>query len=89
SLIDRLQLSLTDRLPVLLQAEAAECGLTCLAMIMQFHGRKVSLNKLRRDYAISLRGSTLKSIMDIASELQLHSRALKLEVGDLDRLQCP
>ncbi|MFX7033315.1 cysteine peptidase family C39 domain-containing protein, partial [Acinetobacter baumannii] len=57
--------------------------------IMQFHGRKVSLNKLRRDYAISLRGSTLKSIMDIASELQLHSRALKLEVGDLDRLQCP
>ncbi|MFX8035968.1 cysteine peptidase family C39 domain-containing protein, partial [Acinetobacter baumannii] len=52
SLIDRLQLSLTDRLPVLLQAEAAECGLTCLAMIMQFHGRKVSLNKLRRDYAI-------------------------------------
>jgi ATP-binding cassette subfamily B protein RaxB len=50
------------RLPDVRQAEAAECGLACLSMIAKFHRRDVSLNTLRREYPVSLKGMTLKSL---------------------------
>src|SRR5262249_47155728 len=37
--LDRLALGLRKRLPVLLQTEAAECALACLAMIASYHGQ--------------------------------------------------
>jgi ATP-binding cassette, subfamily B, bacterial CvaB/MchF/RaxB len=30
----------TPRLPAIIQAEAAECGLACLAMVATYHGAK-------------------------------------------------
>ena len=50
------------RLPVIRQAEAAECGLACLAMIASYHGHEVDLNALRRRFPISLKGVTLKDL---------------------------
>ena len=38
------------RLPLILQAEAAECGLACLAMIVCYHGHQIDLNSLRRQH---------------------------------------
>ena len=34
------------RLPVLLQSEVTECGQTCLAMILNYHGHDIDLLKL-------------------------------------------
>ena len=34
------------RLPLVLQSEAAECGLACLAMIASWHGLKTDLPNL-------------------------------------------
>jgi len=31
------------RLPVILQTEAAECGLACLTMVAGFHGHRLDL----------------------------------------------
>ena len=31
------------RLPAIMQSEAAECGLACLAMVATYHGREVDL----------------------------------------------
>ncbi len=76
-------------LPVILQAERAECGLACLAMIASYHGRRMDLNKLRRRYAISARGSTLGDLQGIARDLALQTRALRLEMADLASLQLP
>jgi len=50
-------------LPVILQAEAAECALACLAMVAAFYGHKESLAELRRRYSVSLKGTTLKSLI--------------------------
>ena len=44
------------RLPSILQTEAAECGLACLAMVASYHGHRIDLNTLRR--FISDRGKT-------------------------------
>lgn len=41
--LDRLALRFGKHLPIILQTEAAECGLTCLAMITSYHGHSVNL----------------------------------------------
>ncbi|MBX6741918.1 MAG: peptidase domain-containing ABC transporter [Acetobacteraceae bacterium] len=77
------------RLPVVLQTEATECGLACLAMIATYHGHAVDLNTLRRRHPISLKGVTLKALMQLAGQMHLSSRPLRVEPGNLDRLRLP
>lgn len=76
-------------LPLVLQTEASECGLACLAMIASFHGHTTDLTRLRQRFSISAHGATLKNIIDIAGQLNLSSRALKLDLSDLPALQTP
>jgi len=61
-------LSFTTRgqLPVIQQAEAAECGLACLAMVASYHGHRIDLNTLRRRYPASLNGVTLRALIQVA-----------------------
>jgi ATP-binding cassette subfamily B protein RaxB len=77
------------RLPAIRQAEAAECGLACLAMIASYHGHEADLNALRRRFPISLKGVTLKELMQIAARLGLAGRALRLEPENLRKLRLP
>lgn len=77
------------RLPVMLQTEIAECGLACLAMVASFHGHEIDLNTLRRKYPISLRGTTLHSLMQTADKMDFACRPLRLELEQLDQLRTP
>ena len=77
------------RLPLILQSEACECGLACLAMIASFYGHRIDLNTLRRQHLFSLNGVTLKSLVEIARHLKLASRAVRLEPDDLKQLKLP
>lgn len=76
-------------LPVLHQSEAAECGLACLAMIAHYHGYRTSLNVLRHRFPISLAGANLKTIISVASELNLAGRAVRLDLDALKHLRLP
>ena len=76
-------------LPVIRQTEAAECGLACLAMISAYHGHRVDISTLRRRYPVSLRGVTLKAMIQVANHMQLAGRPLRFELGDLRRLNLP
>jgi ATP-binding cassette, subfamily B, bacterial CvaB/MchF/RaxB len=58
-------------LPVVHQTEAAECGLACLAMVASYHGHRIDLNTLRRRYPVSLKGVTLRGLMQVASQMPL------------------
>jgi ATP-binding cassette subfamily B protein RaxB len=77
------------RIPVVLQAEAAECGMACLAMVLGHYGRHVDLGALRRRYALSLKGMTLRNLVDLAGAMGLATRALRIEMQDLARLKRP
>jgi ATP-binding cassette subfamily B protein RaxB len=77
------------RVPVVLQTEAAECGLACLAMVAGAHGLHTDLAALRRRFSLSLKGVTLADLMRMADALQLQSRALRAELGELAQLQTP
>jgi len=76
-------------LPIVLQTEVTECGLACIAMIGRYHGHDIDLNVLRKRHLISMTGASLKSIMAIASTLQLAARPLKVELDQLHKLQLP
>ncbi|MEE3624692.1 peptidase domain-containing ABC transporter [Nitrospirillum sp. BR 11752] len=77
------------RVEPVLQSEAAECGLACLAMVAGYHGHRVTLSELRRRHAVSLKGTTLKTLIAIADALGFTSRPLRLELDDLSKLKRP
>jgi len=76
-------------LPVILQSEASECGLACLAMIASFYGHRIDLNTLRRQHLFSLNGVRLNALIEIARHLHLASRAVRLEPEHLRQLKLP
>jgi ATP-binding cassette subfamily B protein RaxB len=76
-------------LPEIHQAATTECGLACLAMIASYYGRQTDLNTLRREYPVSLQGTTLRTLMDNAAKLGLAARPLRLEAESLHNLQTP
>lgn len=76
-------------MPAILAAEAAECGLACMAMISRFHGHDVDLNGLRQRFALSLAGASLRSIMGIADQLGFATRALRVEMSALPKVHLP
>src|SRR3954463_6205034 len=77
------------RLPIIVQAEATECGLACLAMVASYHGHRVDLNTLRRRYPASLNGVTLRALIQVARHLHLLSRPLRYELEHLRQLRLP
>lgn len=77
------------RLPMIVQTEAAECGLACVAMVASLHGYQTDLNSLRQRFSLSLEGCTLLDLMHIAEQLQLSSRPLKIELEELSDLATP
>lgn len=79
----------SSRLPIILQAEAAECGVACLAMVAHYFGHRASLSEIRRRFSVSLKGTTLKALVDMADGLGLASRAVRLELDELGDLKCP
>ncbi|MFT6908426.1 MAG: ATP-binding cassette subfamily B protein RaxB [Oleiphilaceae bacterium] len=84
-----LNLSGLNRLPLINQSTSAECGLACLVMISNYFGNRIDLIELRRKHSLSIRGATLKSLIELAVELELGSRVLRCELDDLSTLRTP
>lgn len=84
-----LNFSRRRRLPVIQGAEAAECGLVCMAMIARYHGHDVDLNGLRQRFSLSMSGATLRSIMGLGDSLGFAPRALKVELSALSKVRMP
>jgi ATP-binding cassette subfamily B protein RaxB len=76
-------------LPVVQQTEAAECGLACLAMISSYHGHRIDLNTLRRRYPVSLKGVTLRGLIQVASQMHFACRPVRFELDQLRQLHLP
>jgi ATP-binding cassette subfamily B protein RaxB len=90
SLLGRLRLGLgTERVPLILQTEAAECGLACLAMVASAHGHRTDLPTLRKRFSLSAKGVTLGDLVRMAESLDLQPRALRAELDELSQLQTP
>lgn len=75
--------------PVILQTEEAECGLAALAMCAAAFGYETDLLALRRRHEISLKGTTLARLLEIAADMKMHGRAVRLDLDELHQLKMP
>jgi ATP-binding cassette subfamily B protein RaxB len=89
SVVQKLQFGWRRRLPMILQTEAAECGIACLAMVAGYLGDNVDLVDIRRRFGVSLKGATLKDLMRIAEKLNLAARPVRIELDELSLLKTP
>lgn len=89
SIWQALQFGLHRKLRPILQTEAAECGLACLAMVGAYHGYDTDLPAMRRRFSLSLKGATLAQIMQAAAAMGFTTRPLRLELEHLPQLKTP
>jgi len=90
-MLENLDLGLLTRKRIRLirQTEVAECGLTCLAMLANYHGAELDLGALRRRFVPSNRGTSLTSLIGTADEVGLRARPVKLDLQALGNLKLP
>lgn len=72
-----------------LQSEAAECGIACLAMIANAHGASVGMMEMRSRFSLSIKGARLDQVMRAAQHMGFQARPLRLDMQDLRKLQLP
>ena len=74
---------------LILQAQAAECGLACLAMVADHHGHRTDLATLRERLGVSAHGANLARLLAMARSLGLQPRPLRVELDELGQLSLP
>jgi ATP-binding cassette, subfamily B, bacterial CvaB/MchF/RaxB len=77
------------RVKLVRQTEVTECGLACLAMVGNAYGMDVDIGTLRRRFQPSMRGASLKTLIQVADGMGFNSRAVKLPLDALQNLSTP
>lgn len=77
------------RVPEIAQQSAIECGLACLAMILTYHGREISIGELRAQSGLGRDGLSALSIVKIARNHNMRVRAISLQQSDLRNVPLP
>ncbi|MFA5082372.1 MAG: peptidase domain-containing ABC transporter [Hydrogenophilaceae bacterium] len=89
SFLDNLSFGFGRKLPLILQTEAAECGLASLAMVAGYHGFRTDLASMRHLFLVSIKGTTLGHLIAMANAMQMATRPVKLELEDMAQLRMP
>jgi ATP-binding cassette subfamily B protein RaxB len=77
------------RVPMILQSEAPECGIACLAMVASFYGHRTDLSAMRLRLSPSLKGITLKNVAQIAETMGMTARGVQVPLEALGKLRLP
>jgi ATP-binding cassette subfamily B protein RaxB len=67
----------------------SECGVACIAMVLNYYGHKVDMNLLRSKFSTSSLGNTLGDLCRLAQKLSLVGRPVRLEMEGLNKLKTP
>lgn len=89
TIIAKINFSLRKKTPVILQSEAAECGISCLAMVCGYYGLDIDLFNFRQRYGSASHGVTLLSLSKTAENAGLKCRALSLDLDEIRQLKLP
>src|SRR5579884_961575 len=77
------------RVPPLLQMTQVECGLTCLAMLLSYYGRKTSVAELRTRFGGGRDGLSALGIVKAARVFGMRVRAISLQHCDFRHVTLP
>ena len=75
--------------PELLQLSETDCGATCLAMILRYYGKHVSINRLRELANVGREGATLHSLAEAAETLGFQTRGIRASYDHLLKVDLP
>lgn len=89
SIFKRINFSIKNKVPVIIQSEATECGNACLAMICGYYGKDIDLFNFRTHYGSPSQGATLTDLNNVALKTGLKTRALSLEIDEIKELRLP
>lgn len=89
TVVAKLNFSLVNKTPVILQSESSECGIACLAMVCGFYGLNIDLFNFRQRFGSPSQGSSLMSLSKTAEHAGLKSRALALDLDEIKQLKLP
>jgi len=77
------------RVPELQQLSAVECGAACLAMILNYHGRKTTVAEVRETCSLGRDGLSGLTIVRAARGYGLRVRAYSIEVDQVKFMALP
>src|SRR6266436_581363 len=77
------------RVPLILQSEAPECGIACVAMIAGYHGFRTDLSEMRMRLSPSMNGVTLEHLAALATTMKMSMRGVQAPLQGLGRLRLP
>lgn len=72
-----------------LQNSYVECGLACVGYVSAQHGLLFSMRELRRRFPVSLHGTTMRRLLQMAEQLNMSARGVQLEMGEIGALRLP
>src|SRR6266542_2223385 len=74
------------RIPWVQQLTGTECGAACLAMVLDYYGKKVRLDNVREVQPAGRDGLSAFAILQAAQAFGLRGRGVKLELEDFEFL---
>ena len=80
----RKQLRLWRDRPFIQQQSSSDCGVTCLAMIGQYWGKRLSLNSLRNLAEVGRSGASLKNLAKTAETIGFQARPVRASLSRLE-----
>ncbi|MBM7116772.1 peptidase domain-containing ABC transporter [Archangium primigenium] len=75
------------RVPEVRQLAATDCGAACLAMVLGYHGREVTLDEAREVTGPGRDGVSARLLLDSGRKLGLRGRAVSIDLNRLPFLQ--
>lgn len=77
------------RVPILLQMNTTECGAACLAMVLNYYRRKISISEVGEYCKVGRDGLSALNIVQAAREYGLQVRAVTLRENDFRTISLP
>ena len=82
-------MSRVKKIRPVLQMERTECGAASLAMILDYYGKTVTLEELRRECGVSRNGVNAKNIVKAARFHGLKTRPLRVNIDSIGEIKTP
>jgi ATP-binding cassette, subfamily B, bacterial len=81
--------TLFRRVPALLQMNSTECGAACLAMVLNYYKRKISIAEVGEHCKVGRDGLSALNIVQAARDYGLRVRAVSLQENDFRIISLP
>jgi ATP-binding cassette subfamily B protein len=75
------------RIPFIQQMQQADCGATCLAMVLAYHGRHVPVEELRMVTGAGRDGTDARALVEIGRWYGLDGQGFSIDIADLTALE--